>query len=86
MSKLDGSTYPAVPIPGEYGITEFTKTVYDPYVIGDGEFIQRGLEDANNAMLPNGTLPSVWSGFDSLGVEWVGYFRNGEITSFFPAN
>lgn len=80
MPKPDGSTYPATPIPGEYGTTLYKKTIYDPYVIGDAEFISRGLEAENNAMLPDGTLPGVWSGIDSLGVEWRGCFRNGRIT------
>lgn len=86
MPKLDGSTYPDTPIPGEYGKTVYKKTIYDLYVIGDGEFINHGLEAANNAMLPDGTLSGVWSGIDSFGVEWTGYFRNGKIDSFFPSN
>lgn len=86
MPKLDGSTYPATPIPGEYGTNVFKKSIYDPTVIGDGEFIKRGLEAANNAMLPDGSLDGVWTGVHSYGVEWTGYFRNGKIDSFFPSN
>lgn len=84
--RFPQSTYPATPIPGEYGTTLYKKTTYDPYVIGDGEFISRGLEAANNAMLLDGTLPGVWSGIDSFGVEWTGYFRNGKIDSFSSSN
>lgn len=33
---------------------------------------------------PNNALPREWTGVDSQGVTWRGFFENGEITSLFP--
>ena len=74
-------------IPGEYqGGVPHTKTVYDPNIIPDETFISRGLEAANDALSKSssGTLPHDWTGLDSQGVTWRGYYQNGNITSFFP--
>nr|WP_262385101.1 CdiA family toxin C-terminal domain-containing protein [Paenibacillus curdlanolyticus] len=62
----------------------FDKTVYDPKVISDEEFIKRGKEAANNAA-SEGTLGREWEGYDSQGIKWRGYTdENGEVTSFYP--
>ena len=69
---------------GEYGTKIFEKTVYDPSVIPDSEYTQRGLEAASNSYKTNGPLGSVWEGYDSQDVKWIGYGKNGKPTSFFP--
>ena len=74
------------PIPGQYRSKIREKTVYDPAIISDDEFVRRGIEAANDALSnsPDGTLPRVWNGVDSKGVPWTGNFENGNITTFFP--
>ena len=71
---------------GEYGARVFKKTIYDPDIISDDEFIKRGLEAANDAIskADDGIMPREWTGVDSEGITWHGYFEDGEITSFFP--
>ncbi|HAQ41164.1 MAG TPA: hypothetical protein DCM73_10260 [Clostridiales bacterium] len=84
MPKLDKT---GTPIPGEYQSGRpFTKSIYDPKVISDEVFVNRGIEAANNALSnsADGILPRIWSGVDSHGVTWRGYFENGSITSFYP--
>ena len=80
MPKLGKDGWPV----GEYGIRIFEKTVYDPSVISDSEYMRRGLEAANDAYKRNRSLGNYWEGYDSFGVKWVGYGRNGKPTSFFP--
>ncbi|MEK5237516.1 EndoU domain-containing protein [Paenibacillus sp. FSL L8-0470] len=72
---------------GNYNQKTNTKTIYDPEIISDGEYIRSGLEAAEDALAKesSGVLPTVWLGVDSKGVSWIGYFRNGKIDSFFPA-
>lgn len=71
---------------GKYNEKTNTKTIYDPNVISDREYVERGIEAANNALEkePTGVLPRVWTGVDSKGVTLLGYFENGKVTSFFP--
>ena len=66
--------------------TPHTKTIYNPQIISDGAYINRGIEAANAAYSKssNGTLSREWVGTDSQGVRWCGYFEDGEIKSFFP--
>jgi len=54
--------------------------------ISDDEFISRGIEAANDALAnsSDGTLPREWTGIDSEGIMWRGYFEDGEMTSFYP--
>ncbi|GIO84684.1 hypothetical protein J25TS5_16160 [Paenibacillus faecis] len=83
MPELDPKTRQPT---GNYNQSTNKKTIYDPNVISDKEYVDRGIEAANNALKkePTGVLPRVWMGVDSKGVEWVGHCENGEITSFFP--
>lgn len=84
MPKLNMDGTPT----GEYGNKVFVKTIYDPQFISDQNYVKRGIEAANNAMLhtKDGTMPREWIGVDSKGVTWRGYYQDGEITSFFPEN
>ncbi|WP_172418811.1 pre-toxin TG domain-containing protein [Geobacillus icigianus] len=62
----------------------FQKTVYDPKMISDEEFIKRGKEAANDAAV-RGALGREWEGYDGQGIKWRGYTNeNGEVTSFYP--
>lgn len=84
MPKLDKT---GTPIPGEYQTGKpKRKTVYDPSVFSTEEYLRRGVEAANNAseQYSEGTLPREWSGYDSQGIKWRGYYENGVITSFYP--
>ena len=72
------------PSTGEYGITTFKKTIYDPKIISDEMFVKRGIEAANESLMRNGTLTREWRGADSQGKFWRGYYENGIVTSFFP--
>lgn len=83
VAELDAKTRQPT---GNYNQKTNKKTIYDPNVISDKEFIERGIEAANNALAKESTevLPRVWTGVDSKGVPWVGYFENGKITSLFP--
>ena len=84
LPKLDRT---GQPIPGEYQSGRpYTKTIYDPSIISDDEFISRGIEAANDALAnsPDGTLSRTWEGTDSYGVPWRGHFENGEITTMYP--
>ncbi len=85
MPKLDktGTT-----IPGEYqsGVPK-VKTVYDPKIISDEVYMERGVQAANDALSksPDSALPREWVGNDGAGVKWRGYSDgNGNITSFYP--
>ena len=69
---------------GGYGKKIHKKTVYDPKVFSHSEYVKRGLEAANYSYRVNGLIGAVWEGFDSQGVKWIGYGRNGKPTSFFP--
>jgi len=69
---------------GGYGKRNFYKTVYDPKVFPHSEYTKRGLEAVNDALRRNGQLGSLWEGYDSLGIKWVGYGKDGIPTSFFP--
>ena len=74
-------------IPEEYQSgAPLTKSVYDPNIISTDEYLRRGIEAANDAAksYPDGILPRIWSGCDSQGIRWRGYYENGRITSFYP--
>ena len=47
MPKLNMDGTPT----GEYGNKVFTNNIYDPKIISDKEFINRGIEAANDAKL-----------------------------------
>ena len=84
MPKLDKT---GTPIPGKYQSgTPKVKTVYDPTIISTDEYLNRGLQAANNAALqdPEGILPREWVGVDDYGTTWRGYYENGNITSMYP--
>lgn len=82
MPKLNPDGTPT----GEYGARVFRKTIYDPNIICDDEYIRRGVEAANDALQTSdtGIMPREWFGKDSKGITWHGYFEDGELTSFFP--
>ena len=85
MPKLDKT---GTPIPGEYqsGVPK-VKTVYDPNIISDEVYLEKGIQAANDALSksPDGLLPREWVGNDVSGIKWRGYSDgNGNITSFFP--
>ncbi|EAG9291366.1 transposase [Listeria monocytogenes] len=71
---------------GRYKKTIYKKTIYDPKMISDEEYINRGLEAANNATSnpDDGSLSREWAGKDNSGKTWRGYYENGKITSFYP--
>ncbi|EEP6660735.1 hypothetical protein HCD36_002478, partial [Listeria monocytogenes] len=71
---------------GRYKKTIYKKTIYNPKVISDEEYINRGLEAANNATSnpQDGSLPREWTGKDNTGKTWRGYYEDGKITSFYP--
>lgn len=85
---MDGSTYPAKPIPGQYQTgSPKVKTIYDPNIISDAEYIERGVEAANDVLSKStdGVLPHEWVGKDSYGIEWRGYSDDGITpSSFYP--
>jgi hypothetical protein len=85
MPKLDKYQNP---IPGEYSSGTYKKTIYDPTKMLNTEYCNRGIEAANNALAKetSGVLPHTWTGVDSKGVTWMGYYENGTVTSFFPTN
>lgn len=84
MPKCDKT---GAPIPGQYqeGVPK-TKTVYDPKVISDEVYANRGIEAANEAVSrsPDGVLGREWTGVDNQGVTWRGYCEDGKITSMYP--
>ncbi|HAB8811023.1 TPA_asm: transposase [Listeria monocytogenes] len=71
---------------GRYKKMIYKKTIYNPKVISDEEYINRGLEAANNATSnpDDGSLPREWTGKDNTGKTWRGYYEDGKITSFYP--
>lgn len=72
---------------GEFKTQTFKKTAYDPTKISTDEYIERGLQAANNSARKSkpGKLDREWSGTDNKGVNWHGYCdENGNITSFYP--
>ncbi|WP_338552123.1 CdiA family toxin C-terminal domain-containing protein [Paenibacillus sp. KS-LC4] len=89
MAGVEKITYQVPSIDGKTGeitgwkATSFKKTVYDPKVISDQDYLKYGKEAANNAAT-KGTLGNPWVGYDSNGVKWMGYSKDGEVTSFFP--
>ncbi|MDH6351165.1 hypothetical protein M2298_003123 [Brevibacillus sp. 1238] len=85
MPEIDGKTEKPT---GNYNQSTNTKTIYDPNIISDREYVDRGIEAVNNALEkePSGVLPHTWTGVDSKGVTWLGYYKNGKVTSFFPTS
>jgi RHS repeat-associated protein len=89
MPGVETITYQIPSIDGKSGkITgwkekKFEKTVYDPKIISDQEYIKHGKEAANEAAA-KGTLGREWSGYDNKGIKWRGYATDGEVTSFYP--
>lgn len=83
MPKRDKAGNPT----GEYQSKTHYKTVYDSSKISSQQYINRGLEAANNAAKHSSTgkLGREWTGTDNSGVKWHGYCdSNGNITSFYP--
>ncbi|MGL4209493.1 MAG: CdiA family toxin C-terminal domain-containing protein, partial [Candidatus Adiutrix sp.] len=97
--KLPGTTVVEYKIPaldpktnqptGGFINKTYTKTIYDPKKVSAQQFLNWGLEAANNSTVinyhKNTTLPNTWVGIDSNGAKWLGFFdKNGNITSYFP--
>ena len=83
MPKRDKAGNPT----GEYQSKTHYKTVYDSSIISSQQYINRGLEAANNAaeQSSSGKLGREWTGTDNSGVKWHGYCdSDGNITSFYP--
>lgn len=82
IPELDAKGNPT----GRYKKLIYKKTIYDPKVISDEDYINRGLEAANNAISNSGdgSLPREWIGKDNSGKAWRGYYEDGKITSFYP--
>ncbi|EJV69627.1 hypothetical protein IEO_00350 [Bacillus wiedmannii] len=82
MPKLNMDGTPT----GEYGNKVFTNNIYDPKIISDKEFINRGIEAANDVKLKtsDGVLSREGTGVDGKEITWRGYHKGGEISSFFP--
>ncbi|OJE42360.1 hypothetical protein BAQ49_11970 [Bacillus proteolyticus] len=64
----------------EYKIIKSPQTVYDPSKYSNEEMYQWGLEAMTNGYLEGYLI----CGEASNGMEFMGYFRNGEITNFHP--
>ncbi|WP_094605342.1 hypothetical protein SPSIL_002550 [Sporomusa silvacetica DSM 10669] len=63
----------------------YKKTVYDPNIISDQQFIQWGKEAAGEAASAGRLIGREWSGTASNGLKFRGYLNDAEeITSFFP--
>ena len=59
-----------------------SKTTYDPSIISDEAFVNRGVEAFENFL---GSLPHEWSFIDNNDLSWHGYTDGyGNPTSFFP--
>ena len=68
---------------GQYKATPQYKTVYDPEIISDLEFMNRGFEAFQNALSENPNLPRQWFAPDNNGLEWTGFTNSaGEPTNF----
>ena len=83
MPKKDTTGKPT----GSYKAQIFKKTVYDPAKISTDQYLERGLQAANDTASKSetGRLGHEWSGTDKKGVRWHGYCdSNGNITSFYP--
>ncbi len=81
IPELDAKGLPT----GNYKKAIFKKSIYDPSIIPDDEYIKRGLEAANDAIKNNnGSMPREWVGKDSSGKVWRGFFKDGKIDTFFP--
>ena len=66
----------------EYTYAKYPKTVYDPNIYSDTQMFKWGLEAMRNGQLqPNGY---VIFGEASNGMKFMGYYRDGIITNFFP--
>ncbi|WP_052344263.1 pre-toxin TG domain-containing protein [Bacillus ndiopicus] len=89
MSGVEKITYQVPSVDGKTGeitgwkTTHFNKTVYDPKVVSDEQYIRLGKEAAKDASA-NGSLGREWVGYDSKGTKWRGYTKDGEVTSFYP--
>lgn len=71
----------------ELKATEYKKTVYDPKILSTDQYVNYGIEAANNAAKNSSTgkLSREWTGTDSNGVKWHGYCdESGQITSIYP--
>lgn len=72
---------------GEYKSTPHFKTVYDPEIISDEAFMNRGFEAFENALSKYSDMPHQWSAPDNSSLEWTGFINSaGEPTNFFLAD
>ena len=75
-------------IEGQYKAKVQTKTTYDPNIISDEAFVNRGVEAFENfkgSLTEGESIPREWSFTDNNGLSWHGYTDGyGNPTSFFP--
>ncbi|GHU36691.1 hypothetical protein FACS1894192_03840 [Bacilli bacterium] len=67
-------------VPAEYKIIDQPKTVYDPNIISDKQMYEWGQEAMKNGKIVDNKI----YGTASNGLKFEGFYRNGEITNFFP--
>ncbi len=80
IPSLDGKTGEVI----GWRAKKYIKTIYDPKVISDADYIKFGKEAVNSA-ISKGKLGREWEGYDSKGIKWMGYAdSDGNVVSFFP--
>ena len=85
LPRKDGAGNPTE----EFQAITHSKTIYDSSKISTDDYIERGLEAANDAAnrSSSGRAGREWSGEDSHGVKWHGYTNDdGTIATFYPEN
>jgi len=75
-------------VEGEFKSNIQYKTTYDPEIISDEEFVNRGVEtfeDFKISLNENEIIPRKWEFIDKKGLKWKGYTDGyGNLTSLFP--
>ena len=75
-------------IEGRYKAKVQSKTTYDPSIISDEAFVNRGVEAFENflgSLAEGESIPHEWSFIDNNDLSWHGYTDGyGNPTSFFP--
>ncbi|MCQ2976347.1 MAG: CdiA family toxin C-terminal domain-containing protein [Bacteroidales bacterium] len=73
---------------GLYKSTSATKTVFDSSIISKEEFMNYGLEAIDNYIASNSgkIIEGKNSSFDSNGVTWEFYIRDGKVKTIYPLN
>ncbi|GHU36705.1 hypothetical protein FACS1894192_03900 [Bacilli bacterium] len=66
--------------PIEYTSKVYKKTIYDSSIVSDKQIFEWGQEAMKNGKIVGNKI----YGTASNGLKFEGYYRNGEITNFFP--